>query len=244
MKTSLRALAFAIALVPFTRAHAISFIYDPGILHETSAFASFNTTGAEMAGMGVHVEYVDGSTHDATLQLLSAGNGRVNDSSLFLQIGNTGTTAFAWLIGNSASVAMRSISFDGQPGNTVFDVSFPFGEFAGFSFVGTPGTSTGRELELSSLYGIYDGLTVTYSDAVALTGAAAVGDVFRRMTIDFSTGRMLASGGAIEFRQDTDSLAFGSVLAPASVSEHGATLVLLCGGLMALVMCRRLTVSQ
>ena len=73
--------------------------------------------------------------------------------------------------------------------------------------------------------------------AGALTGSAAVGDVFRRMTIDFTTGRLLGPGGLIEFRQDTDSLAFGSVLAPVappSVPEGGGTLAMFCAGLVGL----------
>jgi len=239
MKTTLRILATAAVLLPLTGAFATSYVYDPGVLHETTAFASFSTTGAEMAGMGVHIDYVDGSTHDATLQFLSAGNGRVDDGSLFLNIGNTGNNSYAWLLSNSSALGIRSISFDGQPGNTVFDVSFPFGNFAGFSFVGTPGTSTGRELDLNSLYNIYSGMTVTYSDAVALVGSPAVGDVFRRMTIDFSTGRVLGSGALIEFRQDTDSLEFGAVLAPASVPEGGATAAMLCAGLAGLALTAR-----
>lgn len=237
MNKVLCSLALAAAFAACTAVYAVSYNYDPGVIHETDAFASFSTTGAEMAGMGVHVEYVDGGTHNATLQFLSAGNGRVNDGSLFLNIGNTGNNSYAWLLQNSASRAIHSVSFDGQPGNAVFDVSFPFGQFAGFSFVGTPGTSTGREFDLHSIYQIYSGVTVTYSDAVALVGADPVGDVFRRMTVEFALNRPLGAQSLIEFRQDTDTLAFGSVLIPvqpASVPEGGPTIAMLCAGLAGL----------
>jgi len=244
MKRILCALAAAGAFAPFTAVQAITYNYDAGILHETSAFASFNTTGAEMVGTGVHVEYSDGSAYDTSLLLFSAGNGRVDTPNLFLNIGNTGTTAFTWLLSNpSATLGIRSVSLDGQPGNTVFDVSFPFGVFAGFGFVGTPGTAGGREFNLGSVYRtLYDGITITYSDAVALTGTAPVGDVFRRMKIEFSPTTLLGPRALIEFNQDTDSLAFGSVLAPATgaaVPESGPTITLLTVGLAGLVACAR-----
>lgn len=236
MKKALIALSFGAAtLLP--PVHAITLNYESGVVHETSGFASFSTTGAEMAGMGVHVEYADGGTYDTVWQQFGVGSGGVNNSNFFIQAGQTGTSGYPWALFNPTARSIRSISLDGQPGNTVFDVSFPFGEFAGFGFIGTAGTSSGREFDLRSLYAIYDGLTVTYSDAVALTGADPVGDIFRRMTIEFASDRLLGSQGYLEFAQDTDSLAFGSVLvpvAPSSVPDGGLTLAMLSAGLVGL----------
>jgi len=241
MKKALTALTLG-ASTFFTAAHAITINYEAGVVHETGGFAAFSTTGAEMAGMGVHVVYADGGTYDATWQQFGVGSGGINNSNFYIQAGQTGTSSYAWALFNPTARSIRSVSLDGQPGNTVFDGSFPFGEFAGFGFVGTTGTSGGREFDLRSLYAIYDGLSVTYSDAVALTGADPVGDIFRRMTIEFASDRLLGSQGYLEFGQDTDSLAFGSVLAPvapSSVPERGVTLAMLCAGLAGITAIKR-----
>lgn len=247
MKRLLCTLALAGALAHSTAVYAMTFDYQAGVVHETDAFASYATTGADMAGMGVHVVYTDGTVYDATWQKLSTGFGGVlTDVNRPFQVtaGNTGDGTYSWMLYNASQTNfIRSISFDGQPGNTVFDVSFPFGAWAGFNFVGTPGTSTGRELDLASVYrNLYDGIAITYSDAVALAGAEPVGDVFRRMTIDFSPRVPLYS--IIEFQQDTDSLAFGSVLAPVasasnSVPERGATILLFIAALVLLMTAKR-----
>ena len=244
MKKSLIALALAGTFFPFAPVQALTFSYEPGVVHETDAFASFGTTGADMGGTGVHVEYSDGSTHDAIWQSLGAGFGGAIDSAVYITAGATGLAGYPWILYNpAAALAIRSVSLDGQPGNTLFDVSFPFGVFAGSGFVGTTGTSGGAEFDLSGTYRtFYDGISITYSDAVALEGAAPVGDIFRRMKIEFAPTRLLASGALIEFRQDTDSLAFGSVLAPvapSSVPDGGATLSMLCAGLALLIACGR-----
>jgi hypothetical protein len=244
MKRFIRILAVVGALVPQTMLHAVTYIYDPGVVHETDAFAAFNTTGAEMAGMGVNVQFSDGTSYQGSWQQMGAAFGGITGAGIPIHLvaGSTGTNAFSWLLFNPTLTQwISSISLDGQPGNTVFDVSFPFGQFAGFNFVGTAGTSGGSEFQLSNLYGIYEGLTVTFSDAVALAGADPVGDVFRRLTIDFAPDRMLAPQALLEFKQDTDTLAFGSVLAPVapvdspSVPDGGAMVSMVGAGLMGLL---------
>ena len=245
MKKLLFALATAAGASAPGTAHAITYNYLAGVVHETDAFASFNTTGAQMTGVGVSVLYSDGSTSTASWQAFNATFGGVNTSGIpfFLQTGNTSSTAYPWTFANNhATLSVRSLSLDGQPGNTVFDTGGAFGAFVGFSFVGTPGTSTGLDFDLHSSYRtLYDGATITYSDAVALAGDAPVGDIFRRLTIEFASDRLLGPNRIIQFRQDTDSLAFGSVLAPvsANVPEGGATALMLGAGLVGLMACAR-----
>ncbi|HEX2860463.1 MAG TPA: hypothetical protein VHN79_02440 [Lacunisphaera sp.] len=245
MNKFIRILAAAGAFASLTLLHAVTYVYNPGVVHETDAFADFNTTGAEMAGMGIHVRFSDGTSYDGTWQTMGATSGGLTGAGIpvHLVAGGTGSSAFSWLLFNPTSTLwISSVSLDGQPGNTVFDVGFPFGQFAGFNFVGTAGTSGGSELQLGSLYGIYEGMTVTFSDAVALAGADPVGDVFRRLTIDFAPDRMLAPQALLEFRQDTDTIAFGSVLKPVeptAVPEGGATASMIGAGLVGLLAYRR-----
>ncbi len=253
MNPFLRLLAVAGALVPLTAVHAVTYNYTLGVVHSTDAFASFGTTGSTMTGMGVQVLFSDGSTANATWQSLGTGFGGVQAAGgnpFTLTASNTSnpSSSAPWLLFNaSTSHSIVSVSLDGQPGSTVFDVSFPFGQFAGINFVGTAGTAAGLEFSLATpsgipIYGIYEGISITYGDAVALTGAAPVGDVFRRMTIQFAPNRLLAPGALIEFAQDTDNVAFGSVLAPvtpnSSVPDAGGTLALFFAGLAGLTALR------
>ena len=88
MKKVLISLALAGAFAPFSPVHALTYNYEVGVVQQTDAFASFGTTGAEMAGMGVHVEYSDGSTYNATWQAFGVGSGGVNNSDFFLLAGH------------------------------------------------------------------------------------------------------------------------------------------------------------
>jgi len=239
MKRILCACAAVAAFASVPAVFAVTYNYLPGVVHETDAFASFATTGEQMVGTGIHVEYADGSVYDGSWVKLATGYGGLTNNKIYLQAGNTSSLSYPWLLYNPTSLSIRSVSLDGQPGSTVFDVAFPFGAFGGFSYVGTLGTSTGKEFELRSLYAIYDGISITYSDAVAITGADPLGDVFRRMKIEFAANRLLGPQGFIEFNQDTDNLAFGSRLAPvkdspSTVPDGGPTLSLFGAGVLGL----------
>lgn len=124
---------------------------------------------------------------------------------------------------------LTSLSIDMAPANTVFDTTYDF-DHTGYS---TVGSGFGYEFELYDGYEALEGaITATYSGIVNLAGAAAVGDLFTTMTVDFS---QLAGGGilgALDFRSDLDVMRYeGDLLSPVPLPMSLSFLLLGLGGL-------------
>lgn len=238
-------LAFAslAGLAPMASAITYQFTFEHTVVHETNAFASFATTGGQMGGMAVQVDFTDGTVSNATWAASSATFGAAVAPGLFrVQAGNvSSTTGYPWTFENLSSKTVKSVSFDGQPAGAVFDNDYEFSTWQGSSYVGTPGTSTGVGFLADEAFGFGRLLSfsITYSDPVALQGAPPAGDIFRRMKIEFLDARPFTPGMYVAWRQDVDNLAFDSVLAPVTpptngVPDGGWTFALLGAGMAAL----------
>ena len=117
--------------------------------------------------------------------------------------------------------------FNGAPGDTIFDITF------GGAF-GTAGSFRGTTFLVTFGLGSLD-VVGTYRDEIKLTAAAAaVGDLWRELDINFDavaggTGG-LASGTTLKFVADTDNTELAGDIV-AVIPEPSSIALLITGGL-------------
>lgn len=131
-----------------------------------------------------------------------------------------------WTLSNSSGKTINSLLIDGQPGDTIFDITNPD--------PGTDGSARGWTFETD-----YTPIIATYRDLVALTGYAPVGDLYLRLNLQF-TGDGFASGAVaphtMTFIADTDMAATHGDIHP---TPEPTTILLIGLGLVGLVGARR-----
>lgn len=185
---------------------SVSVNFQNGVINTTSALTAFTTTGQQMAGMRVTAFFTGGGSEIVTWGATGASAGAAIGSGWSLaQSGDTFTSA--WTLSSSAASIDRLL-IDAGPGDTVFDTSF-------FGFFGTDGSGLGRDFTVTG--GTGDGLDIvaTYRNAVALTGDAPVGDLFRLLDLDFFTsGIAFGPDRTLTFLADTDNLLFAGDIRP------------------------------
>ena len=105
-----------------------------GINYATAAMSSFTTTGAEMAGMVVTVNFNDGSSDSAIWAITGGNSGAAQGGGWAMGLDGDSFTA-PWTLVNGARPII-GFSIDGAPGSTSFDIlATP---------VGTPGSAAGK----------------------------------------------------------------------------------------------------
>lgn len=182
----LAALAFSAA--SSTQA-AVTYVEDPSTTDVIPALTGFSTTGAMMDGMSVTAIFSNQFSQTLSWADTGASSGGVFGTGWSLtQTGDTfnGLWSFAF----SDSLVLNRLILNGAPGLTVFDRSF------GGS--GTTGSASGIDFGFS---GSDPTATATYSEIVALSGDAAVGDLWHTLTVDFTDGIRTS----FDFIQDTDN---------------------------------------
>ena len=182
----LAALAFSAA--SSTQA-AVTYVEDPSTTDVIPALTGFSTTGAMMDGMSVTAIFSNQFSQTLSWADTGASSGGVFGTGWSLtQTGDTfnGLWSFAF----SDSLVLNRLILNGAPGLTVFDRSF------GGS--GTTGSASGIDFGFS---GSDPTATATYSEVVALSGDAAVGDLWHTLTVDFTDGIRTS----FDFIQDTDN---------------------------------------
>jgi hypothetical protein len=160
----------------------------------------FQTTGALMTGMRVTVDYVDGGMAQANWATTgSAAGAAVGPDWRVDESGDTFSSA--WTFANTGTRAIRRITFNALPGDTVFDTTFGGAE-------GTPGSALGTTFFLQSAP---DDLNIiaTYRNAVGINGQAPVGDIFSHLIIDFTNAGGLPAASRLVYFADSDNLRFG-----------------------------------
>jgi len=111
---------------------------------------------------------------------------------------------------------------DAGPGDTVYDRSWPIGATNPGAGYGTPGSARGWTFDLQTGPAGLD-ITATYRDYVALGASAPVGDLFRRLDIQFTSAGGLRAGSSITYISDTDNIKFAGDIAP--IPAPGAILL-------------------
>ena len=202
----------AVAVTPAMSACVI--LNDSFTVNATTSSSNYeDTLGADMAGMRIIANYMDGTSSTYSLKSgYRTFDGYVSNSDLSLYI-EYDTDIFPWYLNTTR--ALDSIVFDGAYGDSAFDVALPGGQ-------STPGSGEG------SIFYSGSNIQATYSGAVKVNGAPAVGDLYRFLTLDF----LSISGytGSFNFMADTDTLRMSKI----STVPIPAPLALLAGGLIML----------
>ncbi len=195
--------------------------YVDGVVQTTSGLSGYQTYDDDMYGMTVSILWGDFSTTNYTWQDLGSGVSGISDT--WGSIGFDGDSfSTNWGLTTSAQT-IDSIFFDAGLGNAVFDV---WGSSSGS---GTDGSAFGHAFSSTS-YGVGFDIAATYSGAVALTGDAPVGDLYRYLNIDFIDD--FDSDDYWSFRADTDSLLYTGDIGPV---PEPSTILLMSAGLLGLV---------
>jgi len=158
--------------------------------------ATYQTTGAMMDNMSITANFTGGFSQ--TLYWADTGliSGGVTGTGWSLsQSGDT--FGGNWVFSDTRQGSLLSLVLDGNTGYTLFDRTFNGNS-------GTPGSANGWSFDSDTFDGWFfdPDVTVTYSDRVALTGQAAVGDLWQVMTLNFGTDGF---SGRFSFIQDTDN---------------------------------------
>ncbi len=203
-------------------ASAVTVAYENGTTQVTQGLTGYQTYGNMMYGMGISIGWNSGSLSDYVWGDLGASMSGISDAWGSLQMsGDTYNSYWTLNISHSTSI-IDSIFFDAGTGDAVFDVVS--------SGSSTPGSEKGRPFTRSSGY---SNIAATYSGIVKLTGEPAVGDLYRYLNLDFTTG--FTSTDSLAFQMDTDSLEIeGDIHAP-----EPATILLLGAGILSLLGYRR-----
>lgn len=181
---------------------------------------TFTTTGATMDGMQITAVFA-GASQTLAWADTGADSGGVTGSGWSLtQSGNTfgGNWNFLFSAVTAAPSPLLKLILSGSPGLTVFDRTWT-------PYPGTEGSANGWDLAFSDSN---INATVTYSDQVAIGAAAAVGDLWHTITIEFSNNGLNTGGNGIDrnfsFVQDTDNDSRFGVPEPGTLGLLGLAL--------------------
>lgn len=192
LRTTL-SLCATVALPTFAAAQTVT--ATPGTQHVVRGTIEETATGSSMSGMRLTATFADNATLTGTWGFLSGGLFSPFYGVEFgdrLRVRHRDTDTFFppyWDIRQLGGARITSLTFDGAPGNTVFDRTFGF-------TMGTPGSSFGTDF-----FALIGGTTAVYSNVVSVAPNAPVGDLYATLTVDFATA--LPKSGA-SFLLDTD----------------------------------------
>lgn len=213
-KLRLAGLALAAALAT-GGAQAAAIVKDASITSNIPGLTGFSTTGAMMTGLAVTANFSGGFSQTLLWGTTGLNSGGVSGTGWDLSVnGDTFTSLWNFNFGANRG-QLLSLVLDGTNALTVLDTTNPS--------TGTPGSSSGLDLVMSNA-GLDAVTTGTYSSVVAITPAAALGDLFQVLTISFNAGAGPRTN--FTFMQDTDNDSrFGRVPEPGSLALAGLALV-------------------
>jgi hypothetical protein len=175
-------------------ANAAAIVLDPTDTDIIPAVATFATTGALMSGMEVTLDFMDGSSETATWQTTGAASGAAVGTGWSVSLDGD-SFSNDWQA-NFGDLIVLSMTLDGGPGLTLFDLTFN-------NTTGTDGSEAGLDFATSLTNDA--AVTATYSRQVALSGDAPVGDLWSVLTVDFRELLDEQPFGEFTFVQDTDN---------------------------------------
>lgn len=205
------AAGLALALGATAGHAAATHVFDTSSTVSIPGLTGFATTGAMMNGMLVTATFTNGFSQTLAWGTTGADSGGVFGTGWSLtQAGDTfvGINSPAqgrWVFSNTATTAalsLQTLYLQGGPGLTVFDVDM-YGGCTSYVAAGpddscTAGSARGSRFRFLG----NETATVTYSVALAISPAGAVGDIFHNMLIDFGPNGIRTG---FRFDQDTDN---------------------------------------
>jgi Peptidase family M23 len=191
------ALAGAAALMAAGAAHAApigsSFGSSAGTTFNATSLTGFQTMGDDMAGSKVTVFFTGGGSGTANWLATGAGAGSASTAGWSLALSGDSFSS-SWTLTNIGGTSIVGFSFDGVPGNTVFDiVDTP---------ANSPGSANGNGFGNADASGGVSFATAAYTNRLTI-GGVFYDDLYTSMTVNF-TGA-LASNGTFRFIADTDN---------------------------------------
>jgi len=175
---------------------------------KATTITGFATTGADMEGMNVTVNFLDGTSDSAIWSATVGSSGAASGSDWSLsQPGDTfgGSWSFAY----SGLGTITSLIIDAVPGNTMFDTG---------ASPSTPGSALGWPFTFQS------GLEPT-SFAYSVPIDISAGDLFGTLSLFWNSG--FTANNSLRFIADTDNGSPDDPVTPKDVPEPTAVLSLL-----------------
>jgi len=218
----------ALLLSSAAQATTVNLAFSNGSLLNTAGISTFDVTGADMVGLGVTACFTVGACQTLVWQSAGTTAGGVTGTNWSLALGGDSFVDRFILRVNLSNSSLTSLSLDGRPGLTAFDVTPDVS--------GSPGSAVGRPFSLQSGPGatVVGNLDVTYSDKLAV-GGVFYDDLYTVMTMNFRGGTGFVSG-RMEFSADTDKTSNGATIDPnpGNTVPTPATLALVGLGLLGL----------
>lgn len=207
--TSIATLALAASV---NSANALTIVTDAGTPQDASSVTEFMTSnGVAPTLVGLSVTAAFGSSSQTLAwapsvagDVCEANTGSTTTGGVIgagWSLCGTGNT-FAMLWRFTSSATITSLSFAGIPSLIAFDRTNPS--------PGTAGSQSGIDFRPDTNNdGFADdpAWTVTYSNEIGLNGAAALGDLYGSLSIDFGSDGF---SGAFTYLQDTDPFVAGT----------------------------------
>jgi hypothetical protein len=217
---------FVSRLSPIAAAAAVACLAAPAQAQVTYAtdgttanipgLTGFVTTGADMTGLNISATFSNGLSQTLAWATTGASAGGVFGAGWSLTL-NGDSFGGNWLFNfTTLQAQLTRLVLDGSTGLTVLDRTNPS--------PGTPGSASGMDFSFSAGTCGACVATATYGGLTSIGAAAAVGDLFQKVTVDFTGGTGPRTNWS--FVQDTDN---DSRFVPGVPEPE--TYVLLLGGL-------------